>query len=55
MKDKEIECSEEKFQIYYGFAESQLKSETNWMPCENCDNPFCNSLELRVWYCPNQS
>jgi len=54
MREKDFDYTEENFLIYYGFAQNQIKGETYWTPCENCDNPNCTTLELKLWYCKDQ-
>jgi len=54
-KAKETEHTEEKLIIWYGFAEYQMKQDTYWSPCENCDNPSCRKKDdFPIWFCAEQ-
>ena len=54
-EEKGIEYKEEKFIMWYGFAELQMKQDTYWSPCENCDNPSCRKKDdFPIWFCEDQ-
>ena len=36
--EKGIDNTQEKLLVWYGFAELQIKEDTYWSSCENCDN-----------------
>ena len=53
--EKGIDNTQEKLLIWYGFAELQMKEDTYWSPCENCDNPSCRAKEdFPIWFCVDQ-
>jgi len=53
--EKGIDNTQENLIMWYGFAEFQMKEDTYWSPCENCDNPSCRVKEdFPIWFCADQ-
>ncbi|HZK71210.1 MAG TPA: hypothetical protein VFD03_06790 [Clostridia bacterium] len=50
---KGIDITDEKVNDWCNNAITELQESFHESPCENCDNPYCKTVD-RIWFCLDQ-